>query len=421
LRRTNSAGHGVDKAQRAQEMVPPPLPPNKPKLIKRPDDTVQYVQTPPQPQLPPRKPLQRSQSQVLVRHTSAPLPQASLFKRKPCRICGEFVDKDSQTKDASGKSYHKDCFRCLKCKLSQTGKRVLEGDNLVVGKNDCLIIKDSASKAHVLCDQHAPRAVPLVAGTAKETPAKNEDEIRTSTKSVKEKMTQAKESMEMRAGDSVPMCSRCGLPIEKDQDIQVAGMQRFHVTCPTKEQAALATKNTRMFLKKTPERLVALLTCDAEKKDKYSFMFQVDSDSLARGLRKNMYDDSELTFMPDVKARASVTRKLLVVPTSREFDVHIREYHAFAFVDPTTQLTTTPVVQNDKVIITKYFLTNGVLIVLEAVFKYDESTLFVAPEKLVVKFQMYPPRTANEDNRKSANRARSIVDTDKVLKDYSLV
>ena len=57
-------------------------------------------------------------------------------------------------------------------------------------------------------------------------------------------------------------------------DIIVSGMQRFHAVCPTKEEASLAVKNTRYFLKKTPERLVLLLTCDEDKKEKYSFMYQ---------------------------------------------------------------------------------------------------------------------------------------------------
>jgi len=65
-------------------------------------------------------------------------------------MCGEPVAKEDSTKDNQGRTYHKECFKCNKCRLTQTGKRVLEGENLVVGKNDCLIVK-SSSGAIVLC------------------------------------------------------------------------------------------------------------------------------------------------------------------------------------------------------------------------------------------------------------------------------
>ena len=144
-----------------------------------------------------------------------------------------------------------------------------------------------------------------------------------------------------------------------------------------------------------------------------------DPDSLAQGLRKkDMYENSELLFKPDDKARASISRKL-VVPTNRAFDVTVREYHTFSFNNPSNNnVTASPILTEESVTIEKYFLTNGVLITLQAVFKYDESTFFVAPESLVVKFSMYPSR---KEEPKPVNRSKSIVNTERVLNDFKLV
>jgi len=354
-----------------------------------------------------------------------------MFKRKPCPVCGSAVDKEQATKDSLGRNFHKECLKCATCKASMTGRRALQGDNLVVTRNDVLLVA-GAGGTYCLCESHAPKATPNVAKEKKQpaspasssgSPAmagEDDDAIAASRKSVKEKMTLAKQAMEAKAGgDAKPQCSRCGQPIENDQALVVSGMMRFHQTCPSKEEISMSTKSTRHFLKKTPERLVVLFTCDADKANKYSFIFVVNADSLAAGLRRGLYDDTELVFQPDFQARASVSRKL-IVPTTRAFDLGAREFFPFSFTDPRTGLEQTPVLEDCKAVITKYYLSNGVLLVLQAVLSYDESALLVAPDGITVNFSMYPPRP-REPNKSFSSRSKSIVDTDRVLHDFAVV
>jgi hypothetical protein len=287
-----------------------------------------------------------------------------------------------------------------------------------------MLAKQQGEAGYVLCDLHAPKATPMVSAARKEAPALDAQELHNSTRSVKDKMALAKQSMEAKGGgESLPLCSRCGMVIEKHQDILSSGMQRFHAVCPSKEEASVATRSTRYFLKKTPERLVLLLTCDADKKEKYSFMYEVEHNSLALGLRQNNYEPCELVFRPDVKARASMSRKL-VVPASRAFDVSVREYHTFSFIDPRdASVTSAPLVRDQRLTVVKYFLTNGVLFTLEAVFTYDEASFAVGPESVRVCFAMYPPRAAEPPRSPGAlaSRTRSVFNPEKILKDFSVV
>ena len=182
-----------------------------------------------------------------------------------------------------------------------------------------------------------------------------------------------------------------------------SGIEKMHESCPTPEESARAIRNTRWFVRKAPERVAGTLICDKNTKHPHTFLFEIDKNIMMESLKKNGDEKMHVIYLPDDQARTAASRKL-VVPSSdaaRRFDFHFKDYFEFSFNDPKKDnKTQEPVLLKDKhqLILRKFYLANGVLQTMEAVFKYDEATQMCSAEKVTIDMEMWPPEVAAEMN-----------------------
>ena len=207
----------------------------------------------------------------------------------------------------------------------------------------------------MFCDKHAVKArASMVSGKKADEIARDDNELKRLSAMVKEKKDETRASMELRVGDSTVMCSRCGYPIDRGQEVIASGLLRYHQACPTKEEAESQTRSVRHFVKKLPDRLVVQLTCDAQTH--YSFLYEIDRDSFNDQLRKKSNEPAKVLYLPDTHANASAVRKL---PDKPDFDLVMKDPHfEYSFSDPKSKHKTAPVLSDAKreLVLSKFHL-----------------------------------------------------------------
>jgi len=322
-----------------------------------------------------------------------------------CALCGKSVYKMDETTDSKGTIFHKDCLRCHQCKASLMGKEPIPEEKRAgpLKTAQYLIAKegsDVGNKGELFCEKHAVKAKEVVSGKKADEIARDDSELSRMGALIKDKKEEARMSMEIRVGDSTPMCSRCGQPIDKGQAVLASGLQRFHEACPSKEEADKAVRSTRFFVKKAPDRLILLLTVDADTK--LSFLYDIDRPLLHEQLRKKGHEPAKLIFVPDANARAAAQRRIPEAKGKRAFDVVLKDSHLaeLSFTDPKTGKDVAPHVDapNKELTVTKFHLTNGVLQTLGCKFKYDEGARVLAPEFVQLDVEMWPPVEEKADD-----------------------
>jgi hypothetical protein len=348
------------------------------------------------------------------------LKKFSVKESPKCALCGKSVYKMDETQDSKGTIFHKDCLRCHQCKASligasqraapppaprtrltrapQPGREPIHEEKRVgpLKTAQYLVAMEGTmlgNKGDLFCDKHAIKArASMVSGKNPGEIARDDGELKRVSSMIKEKKEEARASMEIRVGDSTPMCSRCGQPIDRGQAVLASGLQRFHEACPSKEEADKAVRTTRYFVKKAPDRLIAQLAVDSDTK--LSFMYDIDRPTLHDQLRKKSHEPAKLMYVPDAQARAAAQRRIPEAKTKREFDIVLKDTQLnLTFHDPKTNKTVTPVLdaKEKELTVTKFHLTNGVLQTLVARFKYDADARVLAPEYVELAMEMWPP------------------------------
>ena len=329
-----------------------------------------------------------------------------------CGSCGKSVYKMEEALDSVNTVFHKDCLRCAVCKTGLTGRQRIKEESRVgmgpITKGQYLVAKSGSElgkEGDFLCEKHCIKATgEVVKAQAIDAPARNDNELHRVASMRKEANEEARQSMQLRVGDSLPTCARCGLPIDKGQNAITSGIQKFHEACPSQEEAAKAIRNVRFFIKKIPDRLITTFTCDKATHNPHTFMWDLNKDSLHDALRKKATEDCAVRYGPDAQARVKGKLVPPSSPDAREFDVVVKsgvnETMAFAFADPKNgDKPVAPKLDeaSKELTITKFFLTNGVLQTLEVRLKYDEAAKHIEPISVDIKLEMcLPPEAAAE-------------------------
>jgi len=364
----------------------------------------------------PERPQSTQSTQSPVDRVKAEVEVSSEEKKKKfsvksspkCAVCDKSVYETERAVDSSGIIFHKDCFRCKTCRVHLNGRQRIqepEVGSMKITIGQYLVAKEGSllgAKGEFFCDKHTIKARgSVVKAQVIDEKARDDNELKRVASMRKEQNAEAKESMQMRVGDMLPTCARCGRPIDKGQKAMTSGIQRMHESCPTKEESEKALRTTRFFVKKAPERLAGTLTCDKETRHPHTFLYEMDKDTLAESLKKPANDRLVIRYLPDAQARAASHRKL-IAPSSdatRQFDMNFKDFFEFTFKDAKNNdaiVNPSLNVAKQDLLIKKFHFSNGVLQTLDAYFKYDEATRLCTAEKIEITMEMWPPEAAAE-------------------------
>ncbi len=314
-----------------------------------------------------------------------------------CAFCTKTVYKTEETMNSKNVVFHKECLRCFHCKASLAGKEPVTSQT---GPVRTAQYRVEEGTGNLLCDKHAVSRVNVVQGATKDTKTRRQSEIDKIEKETHERNLQVRDSMQYSIGDLTPVCSRCGYALEKDQQIIVSGMERFHAVCPTAEEAAKMIRSCRFFAKKLPERLATTFTCDKVTKTPHTFLYEIDKDSVTQAMMLQKHETCTIVYKPDTAARAALKRKLMVPqPNNREFDLATRDMDGLTFEDvkgrkgdkagPLIKPQYNKDAKSLEIVKTK--IMNGVLHTFAAKFNYDEPGESIEPISIAIKLEMWPP------------------------------
>ena len=333
--------------------------------------------------------------------------QFSVKESPKCQVCGKTVYKKEESLDSQGMVFHKDCHRCKTCKVYLTGReRIMEpesGASVKVANGMYLVAREGShlgNKGDFFCDKHSVKARgEVVKGQSIEEKYRDDEELKRVASMRKEQNEEARMSMQVRVGDMIPTCAKCGFPIDYGQKAITSGIEKIHEGCPSLEESNRAIRPARWFVRKAPERAAGTLTCDSKTKHPHTFLFELDKQTLMDCLKKNAYESAKLVYHPDETAHTSASKKL-VVPSSdavRAFDFNIKDYMTFTFADPRKPgKVQTPVLDKaaKRLVVTKFCYTNCVLQTMEAIFQYDEAKNLCHAEQINLSFEMWPAEAA---------------------------
>jgi hypothetical protein len=352
----------------------------------------------------PRVDTEQMSPEERIKHEEKKKAKFVAKENAKCAVCNKSVFKLEESLDSVNTVFHKDCLRCKTCKAPLVGRQKIKEENRTgpLTKGQYLIAKegsDLGAAGDLFCEKHSYKAVgEVVKAQAIDAPARNDAELGRVASMRKEDNERARDSMQLRVGDSTPVCARCGLPIDKGQGVIASGLQRFHEACPSAEEAAKAIRTTRFFLQRAPDRLITTFTCDKVTKTPHTFLWDLNKDSRNDSLRKKNTEALDIKYAPDAQARAGFQKKL-VPPTdssSREFELILKsgtnDILPFDFKNPKDKdkiVTPTLNDQTHELKIEKFHFANGVLQTLIAHFKYDEATKLLIGESLEIHYEQY--------------------------------
>jgi hypothetical protein len=213
---------------------------------------------------------------------------------------------------------------------------------------------------------------------------------------IKVKMEEAKDSWQAKVGDALPICIRCGCPIEATQTLVASGLQRFHQSCPSREESNKGPRNSRFMVQKADERVILTVRLDKESKQPFTFMFDLDQATKHHCLRMINNAEMCLVYLPDTKCHAPLERSFRS-PKIAEYDFTVRYQEQFSFTNPATKETVAPKVdlKGKTLSIKKFCESNSVLRTMEAKFFYDEERGVLSADRIELRFSMMPGAQSN--------------------------
>jgi len=340
---------------------------------------------------------------------SSPSKRPFSVRQSPkCAVCAKSVYETEKAMDSSGTVFHKDCFRCKTCKVYLNGRqRMMEPDvgSLKIANGQYLVAREGSrlgDAGDFFCDKHTIKAgADVVKAQVIDEKARDDAELERVASLRRDANEEARISMQVRVGDMLPQCSRCGRPIDRGQRAITSGIEKMHESCPTQEESDRAIRPARWFVRRAPERVAGTLTCDKETKHPHTFLYELEKTTFVEALKKQSHESVKLVYTPDLTAHSGAQRKL-VAPSSdatRQFDFHFKDYLNFGFEDHKNEgKVQEPHLDKSAqtLLVRKFHLTNGVLQTMEVVFKYDEETQLCTAERVELGFEMWPPEVAAE-------------------------
>lgn len=364
---------------------------------------VSIVQTPPAvvaataySSLPPPSP---------KRNIVAPIASNGNGGGNKCGGCNKAVYETERCVDSSGRVFHLTCLRCKTCKSALKGKQRVEEPedpeaNVKLTNGQYLVVLYANSRfgnaGDFLCDKHCTAAAHQAVKPQDLTEKfKDDDELNRISSLRKEQNDLSRVSLQRRAGDMLPICFRCGLPIDRGQAALTEGIRKMHAErCPTKEESAKVIRTVRHFAKSFPERLAAtLVLADGQT---HTFLYVVDEASLDAAFVKKPNETALVRFVPDTSARLSVNRKFAL---GADLDIKFRDLQEFTFENPNPQGC--PASRGEwetsgVALITKFFQSNGVLQTLKARFGVVDAGGAVSSQSIEIVLEQWPKEAAIE-------------------------
>lgn len=309
-----------------------------------------------------------------------------------CKRCDESVGKTEEAKDSKGLIFHVACLKCSTCGVKLTARECVSTSAIRMTSSQYC-----QQGQELFCQQHAPtvenaRRKNSIKGQAIDKRAVEGDELNQLGSSRRDLNEKAKEVLEETGGFSAELkCGRCGGVITKNHKITVSGMLRYHEVCPSKDELAKADKSVKWFLERLPDRLAAILTCDAVTKKPHTFLYARDNASYKDALKQSLASKRvSVVFVPDAGERDQIPKNF-VVPTERQFDVNLRGFSLgnFTFDALENEPKQVPSVGEKKLTVIKQAIATGVFMKMEALYFYDETNKEtpVYAEKLILSFE----------------------------------
>lgn len=392
-------------------------------------------------ELPPIETLIESQSNAPVNNNArkSTVYSDNHNKLPLCFCCGKVVYKREEVFDGgSFLIFHKSCLSCRQCKTSLQGRqRVDEEDPSLASrraltKGQYLVLREGSllgKSGDFYCEKHSIKHNDIVKGEdfseylphrvdyglkprvdngepQNDIIKQNIHTLLVDLKPIPQKKIQkeiVKHNMQAALGDLNPICSRCRLPIEREQSMLMMGMQRYHGKCPSAEDSKLIIRTTKYFVKKASDRLIVLFSCDSTTKQPYTFLFDINKESLNEALKKLATEVCILKYEPDLNASMAKERKFF--PPSQvehcrfdvEFKTGTKEVYPFSFFNPKTpDFEARPVLTENDLTISKFITQNGVLTTMIMQLKYNETELLLAPVSIELIFELWPPELAQQ-------------------------